>query len=624
MFIRKAHTRSKNAQDSDSYFTFRLVTSERQANRVRQITLLNLGRYFDLPSCDWPRLCRRIDALLAGQQVDLFPEPDAIETLAQRCVARLIAGESNLLPAKAESAPAAVQPAPLQPASLPVTSDAIYAEVDLTSLQLTRPRSVGVEAVGLAAMKWLDIDRILSDLGLNAVQRHAVAGLLIGRMAAPGSELATLRWLRERSALGELLDTDFEAAPLIRLYRTSDLLVRHRDKIESVLFSKIQDLFDFPATVTLYDLTNTYFEGSALGNEKAARGRSKEKRSDCPLVTLGLVLDGSGFVRRSKMFAGHVSEGKTLPDMLAQLGTPRGAMIVMDAGIATADNIAWLTQQGYRYLVASRERMRQFDPETATSILAASGDTIQVQRVLSKDGTEVRLYCHSPGRKAKESAITERFVTRFEAGLTKLAASLTKPRAQTKLADVHMRIGRLKEKSRGISQHYEIIVTPDETGQKAASIVWAKTPVEGSKFTHPGICCLRSNETSWSEETIWRTYTMLTDLESVFRGLKSELGLRPVYHQTPDRVEGHLLITVLAYQLVQTIRRKLEIAGVSMSWARLREVLSVQHRVTATFLTRNGQTRHVRKTTTAEPPLRRIYDALALDAAPGGVQTFTV
>ena len=143
------------------------------------------------------------------------------------------------------------------------------------------------------------------------MQRDAVAALLIGRMAAPGSERATGRWLREQSAPGDLLDVDFEAMPAMRLYRTSDLLVRHRDKIEDALFTRIKDLFALPVTVTLYDLTNTYFEGTAAGNAKAARGRFKEKRSNCPLVTLGLVLDSSGFVRRSRMFAGNVAESTT-------------------------------------------------------------------------------------------------------------------------------------------------------------------------------------------------------------------------------------------------------------------------------------------------------------------------
>jgi len=619
MFIRKTATRNKSA--NESYFTFRLVTSERTGKQVRQITLLNLGRQFDLPQDDWPRLCARIEALLVGQ-AGMLPESEVIETLAQRYAARLIVAAPG--PAAPEPAPPAVPSAPSGSPAKSAASDPVFAEVDVTSLQLIQPRSAGVEAAGLAAMDWLGIDPILTDLGFNGIQRAAVAGSLIGRMAAPGSELATWRWLGERSALGELLGVNFDTMPLMQLYRTSDLLIRHRDKIEEALFGRIQDLFGLPVTVTLYDLTNTYFEGTAAGMPKAARGRSKEKRSDCPLVTLGLVLDASGFVRRSKMFAGNVAECTTLEDMLKGLTAPKGALVIMDAGIATEANIAWLKKQEYRYLVVSRERGRQFDPDQAVDTLTASNEMIQLQRVLSKNGTEVRLYCHSTGRDTKETAIAGRFVTRFETGLTKLAAGLSKPRAQKKLADIQQRIGRLKEKSRGIGQHYEITVTPDETGTKAAAIAWTKTPVEGSMLTHPGVYCLRSNETTWDAAKLWHTYTMLTDLEAVFRGLKSELGLRPVYHHKEERTEGHLFITVLAYQLVQTIRRKLEAAGETISWSRLREILSVQQRVTATFRQRDGRTLHVRKTTVAEPALRKIYDALAIDAAPGGVRKLTV
>jgi Transposase DDE domain len=608
MFIRKTATRSKSA--SESYFTFRLVTSERTGKQVRQITLLNLGRQFDLPQSDWPGLCARIEALLAGQS-GMLPQSEAIETLAQRYAARLIMAA----------------PEPASPARSPAGSGApspIFAEVDVASLQLTRPRSVGVEAAGLAAMDWLGLDPILAQLGFNGVQRAAVAGSLIGRMAAPGSELATWRWLGERSALGELLGVAFDSVPLMQLYRASDLLIRHRDKIEEALFAHIRDLFALPVTVTLYDLTNTYFEGTAAGNPQAARGRSKEKRSDCPLVTLGLVLDGSGFVRRSKMFAGNVAESTTLADMLNGLSAPKGALVIMDAGIATAANIAWLKKQQYRYLVVSRERGRQFDPDQAVDTWTASNETIQLQRVLSEDGAEVRLYCHSPGRETKETAIAGRFATRFETGLANLAAGLGKPRAQKKLAEVQQRIGRLKEKSRGIAQHYEITVTPDATGKQAAAITWEKKPVEGSMLTHPGVYCLRSNEITWDAAKLWQTYTMLTDLEAVFRGLKSELGLRPVFHHTEKRTEGHLFITVLAYQLVQAIRNKLQAAGETVSWARLREILSVQQRVTATFRQRDGRTLHVRKTTVAEPALRKIYDLLGIDAAPGGVRKLVV
>ena len=614
MFIRKTATRNKST--NESYFTFRLVSSERTGKPVRQITVLNLGRNFDLPQADWPRLCARIDALQAGQ-VGLLAESEAIETLAQRYAARLIAIRPAALPAAATTASAPAQPVAAAPAPT-------YAEVDVASLQLTRPRSVGVEAVGLAAMDWLGINPILQGLGFNGVQRAAVAGSLIGRMAAPGSELSTWYWLRNRSALGELLDADFEAMPLMRLYRVSDLLVRHREKIEDALFGNIQDLFGLPVTVTLYDLTNTYFEGTAAGNPRAARARSKEKRSDCPLVTLGLVLDGSGFVRRSKMFAGNVAEASTLAEMLTGLGVPKGALVIMDAGIAVQANITWLKAEGYRYLVVSRERGRQFDPAQATETLTASQETIRLQRVLSEDGQEVRLHCHSAGREAKETAITERFAKRFEAGLAKLADGLAKPRGQKQLDKIQQRVGKLKSGSRGVGQHYEVTVVPDDTGTKAAAITWARMPVAGTMLTDPGVYCLRSNETTWDAAKLWHTYMMLTDLEAVFRGLKSELGLRPVFHQKDDRTEGHLFITVLAYQMVQAIRRKLAAQGEHLSWTGLREILAVQQRVTATFRQRDGRTLHVRKSTVAEPALRKLYDALAIEAAPGGVQKHTV
>jgi transposase len=374
------------------------------------------------------------------------------------------------------------------------------------------------------------------------------------------------------------------------------------------------------ATVTLYDLTNTYFEGEVSGNFKACRGRSKEKRSDCPLVTLGLVLDSSGFVRRSRVFEGTVAEAGTLEEMLEDLSAPSGALVIMDAGIATEANISWLAKNQYRYLVVSRERHRQFDEEKAMEVATASEQTIRVQRVLDKDNSEVRLYGHSPKRQEKETAMDARLAERFEAGIAKLAEGLTKPRGEKRYDKLLRRIGRLKEKNSGIAQHYKITLTPDDDGTEAISLTWEKQPVDATRMTHPGVYCLRTNELEWDETTLWRTYTMLTDLEAVFRSLKSELGLRPLYHHKEERADGHLFITVLAYQAVQALRQKLKTQGICDSWISLRKTLSVQQRVTATFKQRDGRTLHVRKTTEAEGKLRKLYDALGLSASPGGIQ----
>jgi hypothetical protein len=603
MYIRCTYT--SNSATGERYATHRLVQSERVGGRVRQLTLLNLGRHFALPQEEWPALCARLEELRSGQGALLAGIGSGqVEREAQRLFARLLARQG-------------VAP---QTASHPDGGD--VQAVDIDSLELNRPRSVGVESVALWAMAQVQFVELLQDVGLSGPQRALIVGAIIGRMAAPGSERATHRWLGERSGLGELLEVDFEAIPLAPFYRATDQLMRHRAVIEQTVFTRVSDLFGLDWTVTLYDLTNTFFEGAAMANPKAQRGHSKEKRSDCPLVTLGLVLDGSGFVRRSQTFDGAVTEGTTLAGMLDGLGAPRGALVVMDAGIATADNILWLRTQGYRYLVVSRERQRQFDATAATSLTTASGEALAIQRVL--DAEEVRLYCFSECRAGKEAGISQRFTQRFEAALQALHDGLARPRTTKNIDKLWERIGRLKAKSQGVGQHYRIEIDADATGKTAQAIRWERQPVAGTMLTHPGVYCLRTNELTWDAEQLWRTYTMLTDLEAVFRSLKSELGLRPVYHRTEARVDGHLFISVLAYQFVQLIRRRLRAQGISERWSTLRDILAGQCRVTATFRRADGRTLHVRKATRAEPAQLAIIQALGSDPSPGGIQKMIV
>jgi transposase len=612
MFIRQ--TRTRNNSTGEGYFTFRLVRGERIGGKVRQITVLNLGRHFPVKQEDWPLLCSRIEQLVQPQATLLRLKcPAPIERAAQRYVGQLVARA----PQVDDAARAAGIPTDAAAIARPIPD---FQEVDIDSLQQTQPRSVGVEHVGLQVLAQLSLVEKLTELGVNAVMRAAILGNLIGRLAHPASELATWHWLQMHSALGELIDVDFEAMSHMRLYRAADVLMHHRAAIEDHLFSGVQTLFSLEETVTLYDLTNTYFEGAAAANPKARHGRSKEKRSDCPLVTLGLVLDGSGFVRRSQTFAGNVSEGTTLAGMLRGLRAPPGALVIMDAGIATDANVAWLVERSYRYLVVRRGGARQFDETQAVAIATASGETIRLQKELSADGQEVRLYCHSAGREVKETAMVTRFAQGFEAGLQKIVDGLQKPRAEKRHDQLLERIGRLKEKSRGASQHYAVRLVTDASGQTVTALTWEKSLVAGTMATHPGVYCLRSNALAWDEERLWRTYTMLTDLESVFRSLKGELGLRPVFHSKENRADGHLFITVLAYQCVQIVRTQLKAAGINDSWASLRETLSVQRRVTASLRRKDGRTVHLRKSTQAEPPLMAIYKALAINPAPGGIK----
>ena len=461
MYIRRTQTR--NSATGERYFTHRLVRSQRVGGKVRQVTVLNLGRHFAVAQADWQKLCARLQEILSGQEPLLGYGSLLLEREAQRLAAQILAREGAAAPAPAP--PDGVAPVEVH-------------SVALDSLTLARPRTVGVEAVGLWAMAQVDFIALLEGLGLTGPQRAAVLGVILGRMAAPASELATQRWLCERSGLGELLDVDFEAMSLMQLYRASDALMRHREAIEEALFARVSELFGLDWTVTLYDLTNTYFEGEAPINPKAKRGHSKEKRRDCPLLTLGLVLDGSGFVRRSQVFDGNVVEGTTLEAMLQGLGARLGALVVMDRGIATAENVAWLRARGYRYLVVSRERHRQFDPAQASDLLTAGGERVSVQQVEDSEGEEVRLYCYSEQRARKEEGIAARFAERFEAGLQALADGLSRPRTTKKIDKLWERIGRLKAKSHGAGQHYHIEIVPDASGEKAQAIRWERRPLD--------------------------------------------------------------------------------------------------------------------------------------------------
>jgi transposase len=598
MYIRRVTTRRRSS--GETYHSYRLVESRREGGRVRQIALLNLGSQFDLPEAHWPALCARLGQLL-GRQGVLVPVdlPETVETTAQTLAARLVT-------------------------QAPVEKDTpAYVEVDVASLELVQPRSVGVEHVGLHALDQLQLEPLLASLGVNAVTRAMILAQVVGRMAAPGSELATWGWLNDTSALPELLDLSLPDRSIMRLYRAADVLMTHQAAIEAHLFARVRDLFELEATVTLYDLSNTYFEGAAAAMPKAKRGHSKEKRTDCPLLTLGLVLDASGFVRRSRVLAGNAVECRTLDGMLKDLETPAGALIVMDRGIATEANLAWLREQGYRYLVVSREKARIM-PQGGATVTTAGGETVRVERVLDEAAGEVRLFCHAPGREVKETGISQRFCDRFEAGLKKLADGLSRPRGVKRPEVIHERIGKLKQASFGIAQHYTVTVETNPEATAVTGLTWTKQPVAGTMLTDPGVYCLRSNETGWSEERLWRTYRMLTDLEAVFRSLKSELGLRPVYHLKAERADAHLFISVLAYQCVQLIRRQLKAKGIDQRWSGLRETLSVQRRVTARFTQKDGRVLNVRKATQPEPKLKAIYAALGLPPLPGGTKKMIV
>ena len=654
MFIRRTQTR--NRISGEPYVTYRLVHSTRVGSAIKQTTVLNLGSHFELPQAQWPALAQRIDELLRGQRSMLEATlPEQVQAFAQRFAAQIIARKPAVpslgaAPAArpAPAVPASAKPAATPPVSSPVnpTSPTIqasdvarYQEVDLDSLELVDPRSVGVEHAALAALRQCGFPDKLSELGLNRPQIAAAVGNIVARMAQPCSERATHAWLGETSALGELIDYDFQAMDLNRLYRASDALYKHREALQEHLFGRACSMFGLGQTITLYDLTNTYFEGVAAGVSKAKRGHSKDGFgkvcSDCPLVTLAMALDASGFVRRVQFFAGNASEPATLKGMLTGLHAAPGATVVMDAGIAAQANLTWLREQGYHYVVVSKLRARQFDPALATEVQSAGDVTIKLQRVQGTQG-EVLLYCHSPAREEKDRAIDTAKASGLEAALTKLQAGLSKPNdkpndnpndkpngkpkgkaSNQDVATFMQRLGRVKQRYARAAQHYEITVATDAERQCVTAINWVKNIKPGSAAAHPGVYCLRTTLAEQDNATLWRTYIMLTELESVFRSLKTDLGLRPVFHHTDRRVEGHLFISVLAYHFVHTLRLQLKAQGIHDSWSTLRQTMATQRRVTVTLQRRDGRVVHVRKATRPKPQHQTLGTVLKLDPNPG-------
>jgi transposase len=610
MYIRR--TKTKNLADGAAYYTYRIVESVRIGNQVKQRTLLNIGADFTIEQAHWPLLTARIEQLqqgLASRQTELFDLTDDLnhflEATAQRYSARITAKLSEPLDSKQ------------------TTQE--YHSIDIHHIEAIQARSMGTETLALHAAQQLQLDEKLTALGFNKRDVAAALGSIIGRAVSPGSELHTHDWLQNRTGLGELLAHDYGDISLTRLYIVSDKLLKHRTALESFLSNYEQSLFNLNRKIVLYDLTNTYFEGQCAENPQAKFGRSKEKRSDCPLVTLGLILDGDGFPLSSQVFPGNASEPATLELMLDGLRDKDPLnqikpVVIMDAGIASADNIAWLIKQNYHYLVVSRERHVK-DPreqDVPITVRETQDSHVVVYREIDPETKETRLYCHSEQKAKKEQGIRNRFHVRLEEALTNLNAGLSKKGTVKKYEKILERIGRLREKHTRVAADYIIDVMTDDTKSNAISIEWKRKEESDQKDKQCGVYCLRTNIPDWSQEQLWTTYTLLTEIEATFRSLKTELGLRPVYHQKEDRVTGHLFITLLAYHLVHTLRHQLRQQGIYLSWDSIRNIMSTQQRLTITLPTDGDTIIHLRTTSKAETRQKQIYTALNINPDPIG------
>jgi transposase len=601
MFIRKVTQKTRKRK---KYYTYKLVESIRTERGPRQRDILNLGVDFDLPREQWKALANCTEEIITGQR-PLIDYPKEIRTLARRYAKKIIRVQASVV-AEGED----------------ILPD--YVTIDVNSVDNEEIRTVGAEYVVYEAIKELKIDRKLRLLGLNRHQLATALGVIAGRMIVPGSEKSTHYWLQNVSALDELMGVDFSNLSLDRVYKVSDRLLKHKDALEEHLRWSEGQLFALEEKIILYDLTNTFLEGSGKYNRKARYARSKDKRNDCLLVTLGLVLDMHGFPKKSRIFEGNVSEPKTMEMMIHGLAGENISetsfikpTIVLDAGIASEENIQWLKDKYYPYIVVSRKKKKEI-PSDVTMVAVKEDDKtntvfVKAGLVKNRETGELELYCHSIDKEKKEESIKTKFQERLEAELLKARNALRLRNGTKRYDKVVERIGRLKEKYKLVSHTYKITIEKDTEMDKAKNITWSLKKIEKTS----GIYCLRTDRKDLNEQQIWDIYTMLTDIEDAFRCMKSELGLRPIYHQKEPRCDGHIFITLLAYHLLHTIRFKLRQRGVRFCWTTIRKQLSTQVRVSTTMKRKDGKTIHIRKSSKTEPSHQAIYDALNLPQQPG-------
>ena len=571
MFFRR--TKVANGLDGKSYYTYRLVENQREGTKFRQKTVLNLGANQGVPQSDWKAVAQRVEAIQHGQ-ISYFEYPKHVESAAQSDVKRLRARDLN--------------------GDKLGTGSVVT--VDLDTMKHTDVRSVGCERLCLQALEDLQPGRILDELGMSELDTRRALALVAAKMIHPASERETSRWIKDNSSLPELLgltrSRDLERKTL---YRIGDCLGKRQAEIEKHLFRRERDLLNIPATIVFHDLSNTHCTDQHHDQGLRRFGRSKQRRNDCPLVTLALVLDEKGFPRSSEVLPGNVGEAKTLEAALKNLEEVHGCRdpnnrptVIMDAGIATDDNLKFLKENGYDWICISR-KARVAPPDCApdSTLHTKAKHLVEAWRISDKDADELQLYARSEGRRQTEASILARQRSKLEAELQYLHDGLSLPRRMKRHDRVLEKIGRLKERYSGVASQYMIRI--ERTGDTATAVRFKRQDKADLADAAAGSCVLRTSHTDWDAEKILRTYWRLTDLENTFRQLKSELGLRPIWHSTDARISAHLFITVLAYHAVHLIRTRLRDNDINLRWDSIRNRMASWERITTTQQTPTGQ-----------------------------------
>lgn len=460
--------------------------------------------------------------------------------------------------------------------------------VKVTGVRTERQRDFGDVYLGLLLWRMLGLDDLFAKelpAGREEIPWGLMACILsLARFVEPASELHVEDTWYRRTVLPEILGVGVDKVEEHRLYRTLDVALPLKPKIEQALKERIGELFQPDLEILLYDITSTYFEGEAKRNPQAMRGYSRDHRPDCKQVCLGLVVTTDGFPLGWEVFAGNRSDVTTLVEVVGAMEAKYGKakrVWVIDRGIVSEENLDFLRRRGGSYLVGTpRQMLKRFEQELVGKDWREVRPGMEVKLAAGPGGAETFVLCRSADRREKERAMHERFVSRIEAGLKRIEAGLAGARGKREKGVIERRVGRLLARnSRGAGAFaVEVAEAPEQPSGLKLSWLWRKEWTDWAQLSE-GCYLLRTNIPGRGPEDLWRMYTQLTDVEEVFRAEKTELKLRPIWHQVEQRVQAHVLFSFLAYAMWKTLQAWMERAGLGRG---VRTVLEEFARIKAT------------------------------------------
>ena len=488
--------------------------------------------------------------------------------------------------------------------------------VDFDSIENKNIREFGAESIGLQVLEQLEFKTFLESKNWSQEQISLTLAQIVSRAVYPASENKTAMWMKENSSILELAGYDSSILTKDKLYQNALELYKLKNSLEQYLSKKTNELFDLDDRIMLYDLTNTYFEGEKRNSKLAKYGRSKEKRSDAKLIVLGMVVNQQGFIKYSALYEGNMSDSKTLIDTIKKLrssssNTSQKALVVIDAGISTEENLQAIKEENFDYLCVTRSYLKDYktsDLTTVKTIKDQKGQKIHLTKASVENCTDYYLKCHSQAKGVKEMSMNEQFKDRYVLELQKIASSLDKKHGVKTRDKVNVRIGRLKKQYGSINKYYTIDCEVDDK-DIVTKITWTEKKHDEMK-AREGVYFLRTSLSMENEEVIWQCYNTIREIESSFRCLKTDLDLRPIYHKNDDATMAHLHLGLLAYWLVNTVRYQLKKEKITHSWKEIVRIGNTQKAITTIAQKEDNQYIGKRKCSEPEPKLRTIYDAL--------------